>query len=292
MTAVVLATVGGLAALLVLVRSLRPSPRLRAVVGRATSTGASPTDRSATGARQCERLVGHLAAAQPALVSAVDQWLHLTEQSWADLWRRAVRSASVGAIAGAALGATALAAGSSGAVLGMVVVSAGAVGGAVVPVAALRRQADEVRRQAGRSVGATLDLVVMCLAGGMGVESALQAAAEVSDDAFSRRVAHAVTVSGAGGFSPWERLSTLGDELGVHELSELAATMRLAGSEGARVRDTLAAKSDALRARHLADEETLANTVTERLFLPGVLLLVGFLLFIGYPAVFRILSGL
>jgi hypothetical protein len=31
--------------------------------------------------------------------------------------------------------------------------------------------------------------------------------------------------------------------------------------------------------------------MTERLFLPGALLLLGFLVFIGYPAVDRILSG-
>ena len=31
--------------------------------------------------------------------------------------------------------------------------------------------------------------------------------------------------------------------------------------------------------------------MTERLFLPGALLLLGFLLFIGYPAFSRILTG-
>ena len=37
--------------------------------------------------------------------------------------------------------------------------------------------------------------------------------------------------------------------------------------------------------------EAEANALTERLFLPGAFLLVGFLLFVGYPAFTRIASG-
>jgi tight adherence protein C len=65
----------------------------------------------------------------------------------------------------------------------------------------------------------------------------------------------------------------------------------LAGSEGARVRSTLAAKAASIRRHDLSDAESEANTLTERLFVPGALLLVGFLLFVGYPAVARIASG-
>jgi hypothetical protein len=79
--------------------------------------------------------------------------------------------------------------------------------------------------------------------------------------------------------------------LGVGELSEIAAAVSLAGSEGARIRSTLTAKAASIRRHELADAEAEANAVTERLFLPGVLLLVGFLLFIGYPAYARIAGG-
>ena len=41
----------------------------------------------------------------------------------------------------------------------------------------------------------------------------------------------------------------------------------------------------ALRRHEQADAESAANTTTERLFLPGALLLVGFLLFVGLPGV-------
>ena len=39
------------------------------------------------------------------------------------------------------------------------------------------------------------------------------------------------------------------------------------------------------------EAESAANAMTERLFLPGALLLLGFLVFIGFPAVQRILGG-
>jgi tight adherence protein C len=75
-------------------------------------------------------------------------------------------------------------------------------------------------------------------------------------------------------------------------LEELAAAVGLAGAEGARIRLTLAAKAKSIRQHDLAEAESDANAVTERLFLPGVFLLVGFLVFIAYPAVARISAGL
>jgi tight adherence protein C len=46
-----------------------------------------------------------------------------------------------------------------------------------------------------------------------------------------------------------------------------------------------------LRRHEQADAESAANATTERLFLPGALLLLGFLVFIGYPAFQRVLGG-
>ncbi len=87
-------------------------------------------------------------------------------------------------------------------------------------------------------------------------------------------------------------MSRLGRAIGLNELDELAGAVELAGTEGARIRATLAAKATSIRRHQLADAETQANTVTERLFLPGLHLLVGFTIFIGYPALARISTGL
>jgi tight adherence protein C len=292
-TAVVAATVCLTVALVTLVWSLRPvGVPIRSAV-RAAVPGSS--DRSpAMLPSSVDEL--RIAAARrcPGAAAEVDRWLRLTDGSMAMLVRRiTMGGAAGGAAAGLVCVGTALGSGLGADLLpGLGLLLSGVAGGVAVPIARLRRRAHQARRQAARAVGTTLDLVVMCLAGGMGVEGALQAAAGIGDDPFSRRLSTALAATAAAGVAPWDRLSALGDELGVAELVELGSAIALAGTEGARVRSTLAAKADALRTRQLAIEETAANTVTERMFLPGVLLLVGFLLFIGYPAVARILSGL
>ena len=84
----------------------------------------------------------------------------------------------------------------------------------------------------------------------------------------------------------------LGSELGISELTELAASVTLAGTEGAKVRASLTAKAAALRTRQLTDAEATAQAATERMSLPVVLLFGGFLLLIGFPAVAHVLTGI
>lgn len=163
--------------------------------------------------------------------------------------------------------------------------------GACIPFVVLYRQATARRRHVRIVVGSFVDLVVLGLAGGVGIEGALQSAAAASSDWASVRIKRALALAQDSGEPSWSALARLGEHLGVPELTELAATIRLAGTEGARVRRSLSARAGALRRHEQAEAETEANTVTERLFLPGALLLVGFLLFVGYPAFSRILTG-
>ncbi len=164
--------------------------------------------------------------------------------------------------------------------------------GVALPVVSVLGRARERRRHFRIVLGNVVDLVVLSLAGGVGVESALLAACDVSTDWAARRMSRSLAKARDAGQSPWEALSALGEQSGVVELTELAATLQLAGKEGARVRQSLSARSDALRRHELAESESTANAMTERLFLPGALLLIGFLLFVGYPAFSRILGGL
>ncbi|MGO8871606.1 MAG: type II secretion system F family protein [Acidimicrobiales bacterium] len=163
--------------------------------------------------------------------------------------------------------------------------------GVVLPIASVVREAQERQRHVRVVLGSFVDLVVLGLAGGVGVEGALLAAAEVSPDWAARRMARALAKSRDSGVSPWVALGRLGEEIGVPELVELSNTLQLAGTEGARIRQSLSARAGSLRRHEQAEAESAANAMTERLFLPGALLLVGFLLFVGYPAFSRILGG-
>jgi tight adherence protein C len=163
--------------------------------------------------------------------------------------------------------------------------------GLLLPVALVAKRARERRRHFRFVVGTFVDLVVLSLAGGVGVEGALFAASQVSSDWAAQTIARSLQRARDGGGSPWAALGRLGDDLGIPELVELAATLQLAGTEGARIRQALQARAVTLRRHEQADAESAANATTERLFVPGALLLVGFLLFVGYPAFSRILGG-
>ena len=163
--------------------------------------------------------------------------------------------------------------------------------GALIPIVGLNSASNRGRRHAKRVICSFLDLVVLGLAGGMGIESALLTAAELGENTVSRRLVAELSLCRDSGDPPWEALARLGETLGIDELGEMAATAGLAGMEGAKVRTTLAARAASIRRHELANEEAEANALTEKLFIPGAFLLVGFLIFIGYPAFTRIASG-
>lgn len=166
------------------------------------------------------------------------------------------------------------------------------VGGFFLPDFGIHQEAEVRRRDFRHALGSFLDLVVIALAGGGGVETALADAASVGEGwAFSelRRSLEEARITRQ---SPWLALDRLGGHLGVAELGELAASVGLAGSEGAKVRASLGAKAVSLRTHQLAEAETQAQSSTERMSLPVVLLFAGFLCFIGFPAIERVLAGL
>jgi len=94
------------------------------------------------------------------------------------------------------------------------------------------------------------------------------------------------------GDSPWTGLDRLGQDLGIEELRELAASVGLAGDSGARVRMSLAAKARTLRVRGLGEIEEAAQAANERMSLPVILLVVSFIVFIAFPATYRVVTGL
>jgi Flp pilus assembly protein TadB len=164
--------------------------------------------------------------------------------------------------------------------------------GFVIPDLGIHADANRRRRDFRHALSSFLDLVVVALAGGGGVEGALADAAGVGAGwpfAYLRR---ALDQGRLAREAPWAALGRLGAELGVGELSELAASVALAGTEGAKVRASLAAKATSLRTHQLAEAETADQAASERMSLPVVLLFAGFLFFIGFPAVEKVLTSI
>lgn len=167
-----------------------------------------------------------------------------------------------------------------------------ALGGFFLPDVLVRGEAAQRRRSFRHALGAFLDLVAVHLAGGAGIESALNDAAAVGRGWSFARLRQALADARLAGDTPWQALARLGEDVGVVELCELGANLTLAGSEGARVRDSLAAKAVSLRRHEAAAAETRAQEASERMSLPIAVLLLGFLIFLGYPALARVLEGL
>ena len=167
-----------------------------------------------------------------------------------------------------------------------------AAAGLTVPALAARQEAAARRAAARHALAAFLDLVVISVAAGAGVEAALTYAAAAGRGWAFTQIRRALDTARLTRRPPWEALGQLGGELGISELTELAASITLAGTEGAKVRASLTSRAAAIRARQLSDAEATAQAATERMSLPLVLLFAGFLLLIGFPAVVHVLTGI
>lgn len=174
-----------------------------------------------------------------------------------------------------------------------VVAAAGAaIAGFVLPDSMLRTEARRRRAEFSHGLGAYLDLVAIVIAGGGGLETALDDAAGVSDHWAFQELKAALAETRLTGRTPWQAFDVLGADLAVGELRELAAAITLCGEHGARIRASLAARAESLRTHRLAAVESDAQAATERMSIPIVLMLFGFVAFVMFPAVQFVLDGL
>ncbi|MCK9904200.1 type II secretion system F family protein [Frankia sp. Cpl3] len=167
-----------------------------------------------------------------------------------------------------------------------------AAAGFVAPDLAVRADAAAHRRALHAAFSAFLDLVVIALAGGAGVEQALDDAASIGTGPAYTELRRAVDTAVLTGTPIWITLADLGHRHGISDIVETAASVELAGGEGAKIRASLAAKAASIRLRALTDADADAAAATERMSLPVAVLFAGFLLLIGYPAVARVLGAL
>ncbi|MEU9044527.1 MULTISPECIES: type II secretion system F family protein [unclassified Kitasatospora] len=161
----------------------------------------------------------------------------------------------------------------------------------MVPDMNVKEEAGEARRQFRYGIASYLELVCLERAADAGPSEALHKAAAIGDGWVFVRLRDALTRSELGGFSPWEGLRQLSDELGVPELGAPADIMAIAGEEGASVYTTLAAQAASLRGTLLAEEQTRANIVSEKMIVPVTALVLIMGLYIAFPAITQIMAA-
>ena len=165
-----------------------------------------------------------------------------------------------------------------------------AAGVFLLPDARVRRAASARRRDFATAIAAYLDLVAMRAASGSGVAEALRDAARIGTGGAFTLLREALDDARMTGQPPAWGLRLLGEELDVVELRQLSAQLQLIDASGAQAEASLRAKADALRARQLTDAHGGANAQSQTMLIAQVLLGLGFLIFLGYPAVAQVLT--
>lgn len=161
----------------------------------------------------------------------------------------------------------------------------------MLPDLQLKQDAAARRRDFRHAVSAFLDLVAMNLAGGRGVPEALNAAASVGEGWAMWRIRDALSNARITGLTPWQALGELGDEVNVNELRDMASALALVADDGAKVRQSLSARAASMRRKQLADIEGKAGERSQSMLVAQLLLCSGFLVFLTFPAVMRVLAA-
>jgi len=150
-----------------------------------------------------------------------------------------------------------------------------------------RSNAVEKRYDFRHAIGSYLDLVSLERGAGAGPTEALEAAAEIGGGWAFQRIGAALEGARRVGAAPWTALANLAAETGVPELADLADIAAVAGQEGARILDTLAARAASMRAQAMSADRAKAGARGTTMVVPIALLAVGFLLLLIFPILYR-----
>ena len=152
----------------------------------------------------------------------------------------------------------------------------------------IRQKADAAREEFRRAVATYLTLVGLVRYAGAGAVESLELAAQVGESWVFERIRDALADARYANEAPWTRLRQVSVEIGVPDLGEVGEIMSLVGDQGAQVYQTLLSRAQSMRVALRTQEQQRAATATTLLYVPTSMLLLVFLVLIGYPALSRI----
>lgn len=160
----------------------------------------------------------------------------------------------------------------------------------LLPDINVRTRAAAARLEFSRALSAYIDLVALARRAGRGATQSLSRAAGVGDSWVFVRLTDELSRAELSGRAPWDALARLSHELDLPALDDLADIMRLTGSQGASVYESLRARSSSLRNQILSDEQADAGSATERMRAPIAMLALIAVVFIVTPAMSSLLA--
>ncbi|GAA2278032.1 hypothetical protein GCM10010402_38300 [Actinomadura luteofluorescens] len=161
----------------------------------------------------------------------------------------------------------------------------------LVPDWSVRSQARQRRRDFRYAFTSYLQLVVLERQAGAALNAALENPAKITDGWPFQRIHQALSRARHGQQQPWRALADLGAEIDVRDLTDLAHTAEIAGSEGAKMHDVLIAKIGSMRHEASAAARSEANARTTAMWVPTSLLMLGFVILIGFPFFSKLLAS-
>lgn len=290
------AVAGTLAALgvIVIARSLRPARRLDAVLARIQPTGpASPSGTASIGWRDRlgSRLAGHLVN-RSGLFALPHADLALLERTVERFVLDKVAYFLTGILVPSLLlTALAVAGASLPWTLPVLAVLLLATGLSFLPDINVRAQARRRRADFRYAFACYLQLVLLEREAGAALSAALEGPVTIAEAWPFRRIATALDRARRAQQQPWQALADLGQQIGVPGLVDLALSAQIAGTEGAKMHHILAAKITAMRHEAAATTRAEANARTTAMWVPTSLLMLGFVILIGFPFFARLLGS-
>ncbi|RYB88300.1 type II secretion system protein [Nocardioides glacieisoli] len=159
-----------------------------------------------------------------------------------------------------------------------------------VPDLSVVQAAEQRRHELRRALSCYLDLVAMSLAGGRGIPEALPTAARIGTGWAFELLRSTIDRARLVGDTPWAALADLGKRTGMQELQDLGGALMLVADDGAKVRQSLTARASTQRRRQLAEAEGAAAKADQSVEMAQVVLFIGFVLFLGFPAVVAVMG--
>ena len=164
----------------------------------------------------------------------------------------------------------------------------GALLGSMLPDMELKKKAEARRIEFSRALTAYVTLLGSSIAGGGGITTAMADAANMGEGWVFTKIRNVLDEANLSGTSPWVALDRLGRDLRVTALIELAGSLTLAGTSGARVTETLIARAESSRAKELAEVRADAEAKSSKLGLPVGLIMLAWAGFMAFPAILNL----
>lgn len=161
----------------------------------------------------------------------------------------------------------------------------GFMGGSMIPQFLLKQKAVKRKTEIRYTMPDTLDLMVVCVEAGLGLDSTIQRVADETER-MAPEISHEfkrLNKELNAGISRIDAFQNMGSRAGVDELRSLCAMIVQADKMGTSVADTLRVYADDLRTKRRQRAEELASKASIKMTFPLVLFI--------FPPLFIILMG-